>query len=217
MILSERPILFSGPMVRALLAGAKTQTRRAMKAQPSERAGLYADRYNHSTQWGFWLPDGRMLRPETFACPYGDVGARLWVRETWCSAYGRGAWGTIFAADDAFVQGKRQHEKGPHFNADDRPPLRWRPSIFMPRWASRIALEVTEVRVQRVQDISEEDARAEGTEHLFCGVPKYSHPGCCGHRPAFRKLWDSINGKRPGCTWADNPWLWCVSFRRVQP
>ncbi len=168
------------------------------------------------------------------------------MRETWCSAYARGCWGTVFAADGAFAQGKRQHEKGPHFNAEWSGPTpqtyRFRPSIHMPRWASRITLEVTGVRVERLQDITEEDARAEGVEPLagmsgwnvftddgqsywdshkpkrgVDGVRDYVASGPIGaldSRTQFVALWDRINGKR--FPWASNPHVWVVSFNRVE-
>lgn len=189
---AERPILFSGPMVRAILSGKKTQTRRV------DRGAL--------------------------ACPCGVPGDRLWVRENWASGYAMGCSGTLFAADGSFVQGKRGHEKGPHYNADDLPPgMLWRPSIHMPRWASRITLEITLVRVERLQSISDDDACAEGTPCEFCGrtYDGLSEEDCaCFHskaaRSSFSVLWDSINGKRPGCSWADNPWVWVISFERIE-
>ena len=249
--MKERPILFSGPMVRSLLAGTKTQTRRVAVLRGAD------GRQDDHGCWRFcdvdskggefvWQHSTDIKRIITEGCPYGFAGDRLWVRETWCSAYARGAWGTIFAADDAFVQGKRQHEKGPHFNACDRPPLTWRPSIFMPHWASRLTLEVTEVRVQRVQDISEEDAQAEGvepvmhTEMWLCvtddgrsfemfvepdgATRKDDRIEFVKHRPAsvlmsardaYRRLWGDINGWEGPKSWDANPFVWCVSFKRL--
>jgi hypothetical protein len=253
--MKERPILFSAPMVRALLAGTKTQTRRAVNPQPPSveavrgKAGIGFSMLSPRSGDGHWRVSGPvwavrdlMGAEPQWRCPYGAAGERLWVRETWCSAYARGAWGTIFAADQSFVLGKRQHEKGPHFNAADRPPLQWHPSIFMPRWASRLMLEVTDVRVQRVQDITEEDAIAEGCApqvypgswsvmrkdgsayDCFVEPENPSHFAAVVYQPprswstareVFMRLWDSINGKRPGCAWSDNPWVWCVSFKRI--
>ena len=196
----ERPILFSGAMVRAILAGQKTQTRRMVKPQPRPtKRGWW--------EWGYALGKTQAASPrrsvwhaETWQreagtapledfCPYGQPGGRLWVRETW----GKLDMGSAcYRADDEAA-----------VPADGR----WRPSIHMPRWASRLTLEVTEVRVQRLQEISEEDALAEGipprTDDHVLAVPR------------FRTLWESINGERPGCSWESNPWVWCVSFRRV--
>lgn len=241
--MKERPILFSSPMVKALLAGTKTQTRRLA----THRHGIGflggKDQEDDASAWGYAF-DGpehhgyavlaRGFRDRhdhgfvSIPCPYGEPGDRLWVRENFTSGYGRGCWGTIFQADGAFVQGKRQHPKGIHYNAADRPPgMKWRPSIHLPRWASRITLEVTSVRVERLQSISEEDALAEG----ISAVPFYPDDGFPlstgymlgendGSSPlhttavkAFAAAWDGINGER--ASWASNPWLWCVSFRRL--
>lgn len=180
----DRPILFSGAMVRALLAGTKTQTRRVVKPDGKYRLDLVAP------------ADGGPSR-----CPYGAPGDRLWVRETWNTFEG---WaGYFYAADD--------HSFG--IGADDDPDhiaehaVRWRPSIHMPRAVSRITLEITAVRVERLQDISEADAWAEGI------------PGDLLHRAqgwaprAYQFLWEQING--PG-SWDANPWVWVVEFRRVE-
>lgn len=176
----ERPILFSGPMVRALLDGRKTQTRRVVKPQPVDPF------------------DGAQLRTAVSAyalagpCPYGEPGDRLWVRETWAKAG---------------EQGDRVE-----YRADTADPKagKWRPSIFMPSWASRITLEVESVRVERLQDISEADARAEGvTPAPFTKAGRAAH---LVHVEAFESLWGSINGPD---SWAANPWVWVVAFRRV--
>ncbi len=169
--MAERGILFSAPMVRALLSGAKTQTRRL-------------------THW----------RPQ---CPYGFPGDRLWVRETW--AHDADSLEDLRAMVEDIVGGS---DCGPYYRADgvhENSGLRWRPSIHMPRWCSRITLEITDVRVQQLQDITEDDARAEGVTP----EPGKNH----GHVGAFCDLWESINGKRS--TWASNPWVWAISFRRV--
>lgn len=216
--MKERPILFSGPMVRAILDGRKTQTRRVMRVQPKwiSRAWYWGHRlydkgagvqHFHTREFSESLLE-RWAR----ACPYGASGDRLWVRETW--AY--------FGGDEYLYQ---QHRGSVFYQADGAPKPteptyvpggRWRPSIHMPRWASRLTLEVTEVRVQRVQEISEEDARAEG-------LPPYEPSegdggaveGPAWYRIGFSHLWDSINGKRT--PWACNPWCWALTFRRVQP
>jgi hypothetical protein len=188
--MNERPILFSSPMVRALLDGSKTQTRRIMKPQPSLGQDF----------------GGRVL------CPYGQPGDRLWVREAF--------------------SGPRHQEHHPprdwhstdeiHYWADGCPSCNdWtkpRPGMFMPRWASRITLEITGVRVERLVDISEDDARAEGITDggcLNCGESE-TNCGCLNPQPdardSFIHLWESING--PG-SWAANPWVWVVEFRRV--
>jgi hypothetical protein len=235
--MKERPILFSGPMVRAILAGTKTQTRRIVTHRHgiSFLGGMGQTNDPACLGYAFDGPDhngymvlarglderhdhGRISLP----CPYGAPGDRLWVREAWCSGYARGCWGTVFAADKQFVQGSRRHEKGVHFNAEWDGPggqhYKWRPSIHMPRWASRLTLEVTDVRVERLHDITEEDARAEGVEawmESLRGGPHYNHNAQLGAYPvtAFARLWDSINGER--AAWHSNPWVWVVAFRRV--
>lgn len=190
----ERPILFSGPMVRAILRGMdpKWQTRRAMRQDLMGACG----------EPDIWEPSGagawrsfNHITAETqhIHSPYGAPGDRLWVRETW----GKLDMGSVcYRADDESA-----------VPADGR----WRPSIHMPKWASRLTLEVTEVRVQRLQEISEDDARAEGPELWIDegGRRTQRNP-----KTAFRILWDSINGERKGCAWEDNPWVWSVSFRR---
>jgi hypothetical protein len=212
----EHPILFSAPMVRAILEWRKTQTRRVVKEQPRSGAkGLYADRYNKSKQWAYWLPDNRMDAPRTFSCPYGEPDEKLWVKETFVMEWPE--------MDPPEEEEEFRRWVVPHYAATEpKPdlvdqnterPIGWRPSIFMPRWASRITLELTAVRVERLQDISEEDAMAEGCDRVDPYVSSYGLDTPC--RAAFAQLWDSINAERPGCSWEANPWVWALSFRRV--
>jgi len=207
-----RPIIFSGPMVRAILDGRKTQTRRVVKPQPKTAglAGVYADPYNHGPEWAFWLPDNRMTEPRTWACPYGLPGDRLWVRETWAvgaCADGikpRGLDPKTWLVDNG----------GLWYPADEtvpRQPIsprgRLRPPMFMPRWASRITLEVVGVRVERVREISDMDAVAEGMAPALVSAKD--------PLGEFFTLWDSINAKR-GFPAALNPWVWVIEFKRIQ-
>jgi hypothetical protein len=204
----ERPILFSGPMVRALLAGTKTQTRRPVKTSlpPSEYEIVYHPGNGHALEtFGDPHADGFERR----FCPYGVPGDRLWVRETFaftgCGPDDRGAmdWGAhnIRGGDWEGERGCERWHVAYRASGDDPPAAGdhpgWRPSIHMPRWASRITLEITEMRVQRLQDISGDDANAEGVEHVA----------------AFARLWNSING--PGA-WDANPWVWALTFKRVE-
>lgn len=167
----EHPILFSTNMVKAILAGRKTTTRRVIK-NPA--------RYDH-------------IRDCDFCCPYGEVGSHLWVRETWYSSvdkkelYG-------YVADGDAPRGK---------------PYRIRPSIFLPRSYSRILLEITKVSVQKLQEISETDAKNEGSNHSIAGILPATYREC------FINLWDSINAKR-GYSWESNPWVWVISFERTK-
>jgi hypothetical protein len=178
--MKERPILFSGPMVRAILDGSKTQTRRTFKGT-TEHKGPYNPAYMEAHQQANgW---GRI-------CPYGAPGDRLWVRETWAVQHEYDA-----AAPSEIAASARWH----YAATEDLGGLRKRPSISLPRRGSRILLEITDVRVQRLQEISEEDARAEGAQ---------------SYRSGFQSLWQSING--PG-SWHANPWVWAIIFRRLEP
>ena len=191
-----RPILFNGEMVRAILDGRKTQTRRVVKPQPRFIA------HTHPSVAPYWRWEPCKNFSGTFTLrfarefsTYGAPGDRLWVRETWMPETEQGipTGGIIWRASD----------NKPMPDGDG--PLRWKPSIHMPKSASRITLEVTGMQVERVQDISEEDAYAEGIDL----APTIPHPLVW-----FRDLWDSINVKR-GFGWDANPWVWVVAFRSV--
>jgi hypothetical protein len=196
----ERPILFSAPMIRALQAGTKTQTRRVVRVQDfSMQRGRPMQYDDKRSEW----------RP--LPCPHGQPGDQLWVRER-------------FAPRDGITLINRQRSEIFYW-ADDEAKYwsdgPWKPSIHMPRWASRITLEITGVRVERLQDISDEDAQAEGTPCYVCGgsLVGLSEADChCFHRKAnasdYRCLWESINGAG---SWDANPWVWVVEFKRVMP
>jgi len=215
--MKERPILFSAEMVRAILDGRKTQTRRVIKPQPICTGTSGIDRFERGCLgMDYWYPSSPsgkigIFEPPRYKCPYGVPGDRLWVRETWLNA------GVEIPGckpdeiwyredeDEAFAISCEPHDQRP----------KWRPSIFMPRWASRITLEVTGIRVERVQDIIEGDIRSEGVE---CPEHDFHSGFCAGEcsslRGAFRTLWDSINKKR-GYEWDVNPWCWVISFRKT--
>lgn len=241
--MKERPILFSGAMVRAILDGRKTQTRRAVSRlnrmgkvtefQPSTTPGYDWAWRDRGMRWN--EVDDARLRQQF--CPYGVPGDRLWVRETWAdvhpiavqegrySVQGRAGipgpppvhYRTIYRADgEARPHWRNKSHQHPYFTADeaDADPIYrqhmspkefagWTPSIHMPRWASRLTLEITDVRVQRLQDITEADVVDEGVST--------AGPFAVHH---FMDLWNSINGTG---AWNANPWVWALTFKRVLP
>jgi hypothetical protein len=209
----ERPILFSAPMVRAILAGRKTQTRRAVK-----NTGLYAiDAAIHGEDVA-----RRELAALATRCPYGQPGDVLWVKETWQGPLlGEGVPAPEDAYSPKYCEYRADGGPAPEFmTSDDVLVRRWRPSIHMPRWASRIILEVTAVRVERLQDISDRgpqnDCTAEGVFHCGMDVPSYEAWSTSGLRSSekymYRQLWESINGAG---SWDANPWVWVVEFRML--
>ena len=242
----ERPILFNGEMVRAILDGSKTQTRRILKLPPMQpwQSGSKGWRFiecDHSIEdcdnfvAGFSDGQGTIIN---IKCPYGKPADplfgrpadRLWVREThrywWPDSEDPGSnpCRCHYKADDAILDLPVSWDEGPFFNSPeyhslDVEPTKWRPSIFMPRWASRILLEITAIRVERLNAISEADARAEGIADGGCLNCGESEPcGCANPQPdardGFAWLWQSINGPS---SWHANPWAWVLEFRRVQP
>ena len=206
----ERPILFSGPMVRAILEGRKTQTRRVV-----------VDRAKHEDGWVTTCP-GEGFTPELvrrdFTCPYGEPGDRLWVRES--------GWQPKEPSEQDLREGA---DTWPKYVYDADEPLgacysEWgwkhRPSIHMPRWASRLTREITDVRVERLQEISEADARAEGFP-LNHNDEAYTVPPIGGTREwnnygiaSLSLAWDKLNAKR-GYGWHANPWVWALTFVAV--
>jgi hypothetical protein len=236
----ERPILFSAPMVRAIIAGKKTVTRRVVKPQPKGEPAPLCEWSRGVARTCGALPsrdelDAHSARLEgrvfpfrqpgmpglsSPRCPYGAPGDTLWVRETWCreadpvtsKLTGR----LLYRATDE-CEFLDDGDGAPALNKDGTFRSPWCPSIHMPRCASRLTLRVTGVRVERLQEISEEDARAEGVQPVHIEVTGCPEGVCGGGaltaREQFGGLWDSINGKR--APWASNPWVWCVSFERI--
>ncbi|WP_440495939.1 hypothetical protein [Serratia sarumanii] len=206
--MKERPVIFNSEMVCAILDGRKTQTRRVMKPQPEPcyRGGhwwpsntfktmlhIEEQMQNGAGGWGGLAGD---------ACPFGAVGDRLWVRETWAEA------GASAPELQLYRANYPEHVGREYENVPPASEIRWTPSIHMPRWASRITLEITAVRVERLNDISEEDAKAEGvapSQHIIT-------PPEALYRVGFLKLWQSIYGEE---NWRDNPWVWVIEFRHV--
>jgi hypothetical protein len=216
--IKERPILFSGAMVRAILRAEnpKTQTRRVMKVQPPEGT-LKLERWVVSDEPQFrdsgiplWISTEANGTNREYGCPYGDPSDRLWVRETWASLSGDRY---AYKADVSDKLGKR-----PPLDADEKEG--WKSSMFMPRKASRITLEVVSIRAERLQDISEEDAIAEGVpinQELPATINGEQGQAIwfgTGAIDLFARLWDSINGKTH--PWKSNPWVWVVEFKRIE-
>lgn len=235
--MKERGMIFNGEMVRAILDGRKTQTRRIMKPQPEPcpRGGHWwpsnvfktmlhveEEMQNGKGGWGGLVGD---------ACPFGDVGDRIWVREAYrfpaslddvsptgvgemavATGYKKPWAPTFYEFTGTFSDGWKGFETPP--KVSDAGKLR--PSIHMPRWASRILLEITDVRVERLNAISQEDAQAEGME-LTGWRPTYSDPDSGGEVMTpydnFAELWSSIYGDE---SWKANPWVWVISFKRVE-
>ena len=209
--MKSRPIIFSGPMVKAILDGKKTQTRRVINPAPYQVEGSnlwFIKRGNLA----FGLPDGTELCTQALAlwsvCPYGKCGDRLWVRETWAAFntgyYDRPEMGVFYRADGE----QDRIDRG-----------RWRPSIHMPRKYSRIDLEICSVRVERLQEITLSDVATEGWPDApieksvwLNELQDLADNGFAW----YRGLWDLLNAKR-GHSWESNPWVWAISFRRLSP
>lgn len=224
--MKERPILFSAPMVRAILDGRKTQTRRIVKTSVAPWL------LDPAHGWD----DAYVLDPENelvARCPFGAPGDRLWVKETWqawrCVSAEADEWEAITKAVRGDLTLKEwfaeNGEQPVEYRATSETVGPWTPAIFMQRWASRITLEVTDVRVERLQAITEEDARAEGFP-LPGPQPtklRVTHPDgrvessqvetvFFDARGNFCALWEGINGRG---SWDANPWVWIVGFRRL--
>ncbi|CBA14719.1 hypothetical protein [Xanthomonas albilineans] len=196
--MAEKPILFNGEMVRAILDGRKTQMRRPMKNQPQPvvvpgLGPVLAIDQPHSPNRWLW-PNAR--EEVVASCPFGKPGDLLWVRESYQRFSEDGE--ILYMADS------NSWEEMNQLKCEGDPEAHWRPSIHMPRWACRIVLEITDVRVERLQAISERDAIAEGVGSAItrdCKVPK------------FAALWDQLHGAG---AWHANPWVWVIDFTRVE-
>ena len=218
--MKERPIIFSAPMVRAILDGRKTQTRQVVKPQPPHSCRYVMNgAASHALCFG---PNDECVPPtgtsidHRLPCPYGVPGDRLWVRETW---------NTLPLRHVFYREGGEMHKD-----------WKWRSPIHMPRWASRITLEITAVRVERLNEISAKDAVREGVglpdecdHEIECSDPRNGATwtdlesnaaggcpwsSCHCARDCFRELWDRINGKRH--PWSSNPWVWVLEFKRLE-
>ncbi|MFA1286166.1 hypothetical protein ACDI96_26215 [Citrobacter telavivensis] len=230
--MTERGMIFNGEMVRAILDGRKTQTRRVMKPQPDPcpppRGGNWwpsnvfktmlhveEEMQNGKGGWGGLVGD---------ACPFGAVGDRIWVRETFQGPLVTEELFEEYRANPEKFETPQYCEyaadggaKPEYCDLDDNLRHGWRPSIHMPRWASRILLEITGVHVELLNAIREEDAQAEGVAQLRGGFWQHYQPGWTQHqlsaRGSFVTLWKSIYGEE---SWHSNPWVWVIKFKRIE-
>lgn len=215
----EKPVIFIGEMVRAILEGRKTQTRRVINWKNiAKQSGSTKGKLAYSETFKSWavFNGNNGIDVSLVKCPYGTVGTHLWVRETWgigTRPHPLHGWvdGIEYKADCYYLEEKDDLILTPipeGSKYDKYEGKGWKPSIHMPRWASRITLEVKEIRVERLQDISEDDAEKEG-------VKPYTAPAeMPAYKPAFADIWDKINYDS-GFEWDVNPWVWVVSFERI--
>lgn len=213
--MKARGMIFNSEMVRAILDGRKTQTRRIVKG--TDGAVKFCKEWDINGEEIFVVlgeKDHTGMNPVfgAISCPFGAVGDRIWVRETWAEA------GACAPDLKLYRANYPEHVPSIYENVPPAEEIRWTPSIHMPRWASRILLEITDVRVEQLNAISEEDARAEGIIDggcLNCGEPEPC--GCANPEPdatdAFAYLWQSIYGQE---NWNANPWVWVIEFKRVE-
>jgi len=209
--MKEHPILFSDPMVRAILDGRKTVTRRVVKPQPKRIHWLGENGGRTFLDCERLFRNRKAEELGRIYCPCGAPGDRLWVREAWRPC----------GDDEMSAEAVQALRPSIAYRADEPwdKESKWRPSIHMPKWASRITLEVTDIRVERLQEIAEEEALAEGVAEwmktdAFKGLAYNDpHPGARG---VFAQGWDALNAKR-GYGWDVDPWVWIVSFRRETP
>ncbi len=193
--MKERPILFNAPMVRAILAGTKTQTRRIMKPQPTRVDGGVP--FGDGPKWACAAPGSAVI-----SCPHGKRGDRLWVRE---------AHYIIGEHREVFFRATQDSNNSPTLSW----PGPWRPSIHMPRWASRITLEVTGVRAERLREISHDDALAEGilrTPNSNTWITDDRRYVSSNPVWVYAYRWEQINGFG---SWVANPWVWVIEFERT--
>lgn len=211
--MKERGLIFNSEMVRAILDGRKTQTRRIVKG--TDGAVKFCKEWDINGEEIFVVlgeKDHTGMNPVfgAISCPFGAVGDRIWVRETWAEA------GACAPDLKLYRANYPEHVPSIYENVPLAEEIRWTPSIHMPRWASRILLEITDVLVERLNDISQEDAQAEGMS-LTGWRPTYSDPDSGGEvwtpYDNFARLWESIYGEG---SWKANPWVWVIEFKRVE-
>ncbi|HFD8275425.1 TPA: hypothetical protein ACF6GX_002050 [Raoultella ornithinolytica] len=229
--MKERGMIFNGEMVRALLDGRKTQTRRIMKVQPEPSKSRPGD---------FWFSSKKLesmvhvsdLAPgnspivdchlffQEHCCPFGAVGDRIWVREAFrVHSRATDVATLVYKASERNSWTEQTHRVPVAVCNKPATPEKWTPSLHMPRWASRITLEITDVRVERLNSISEEDATAEGVPPAGSLLPDYQgtfltpNGDFATAKVAFQRLWESIYGED---SWKANPWVWVIKFKRIE-
>lgn len=201
--MKERPIIFNSEMIRAILEDRKTQTRRPIKGNPINVVQFIGRDNKPTDDYGFCQNYKRVINKH-IKCPFGQVGDRLWVRE---SIYNEDGSDWIYF-DCCYVIGKNPPEwidKNAHKSCI--------PSIHMPRWASRITLEITNIRVEQLQNISEDDAHAEGLNHSVWAEDEMSVPEYTTAKEKFKILWESIYGNK---SWNLNPYVWVIEFKKIK-
>ena len=198
--MKERPILFNAEMVKAILEGRKTQTRRIVKKAPTTEINHRLIAFDNGWNWQVdrqgVIPTMHRDIDDPMICPYGQVGDRLWVRETW-----RKTEISECGCEDNCTCNFGGYD---YLASSGNKEAKWKPSIHMPRWASRILLEITNIRVERLNDISESDCLKEGVGSPILRDCK---------KPKFMQLWESING---ACSWNANPWVWVIDFKVIE-
>ncbi|EEI6242868.1 hypothetical protein KZ124_004032 [Salmonella enterica] len=225
--MKEHGMIFNAEMVRAILEGRKTQTRRIMKVQPGTpefglRRIIESSKANENGMY-FWSQDdacGIKARSKPFLFPYGEVGDRIWVRETFrVHSRATDVATLVYRASVRNSWTEQTHRVPVAVCNKPATPEKWTPSIHMPRWASRITLEITDVRVERLHNISERDSLREGLFQLpasgrYCLQPGMQYFGMASHsaKEVYSWLWASIYGEE---SWAANPWVWAITFRRI--
>ncbi|MHB7569227.1 ASCH domain-containing protein [Citrobacter braakii] len=208
--MTERGMIFNAEMVNAILSGRKVQTRRPIKWKQTRFTEI-GEREDGS-KWP-WSEDTENVCDYWHPCPFGAVGDRIWVRETWAEAGASAPDLTLYRANYP------EHVPPQYENVPTVTSICWTPSIFMPRWASRILLEITDVRVDRLNGISEADARAEGMPSAGELLPDYPDTyltpvgDFATAKVAFQRLWESIYGKE---NWQADPWVWVIGFKRIE-
>ncbi|HAV2259367.1 hypothetical protein [Raoultella ornithinolytica] len=212
----ERGMIFNGEMVRAILDGRKTQTRRIMAPQPADDIERSAFPNPDAIGWKSSLKHKYGSTTAHF-CPFGAIGDRIWVRETFrVHSRATDVATLVYKASERNSWTEQTHRVPVAVCNKPATPEKWTPSLHMPRWASRILLEITDVRVERINSISQEDAQAEGLE-LTGWRPTYSDPDSGGEVMTpydnFAELWSSIYGDE---SWQANPWVWVIEFKRVE-